>query len=144
MIAESITKHNEIISSTNPLKDLVDKDRRKEKQMRRLIHDCEVMSSSSDETLNHAHYIGATGEEKAEGGSSDDGGAQSSSNKKRNRGRSQGPKGQEDEVPVVKTRFEKIAENNMLVAKSNESFIKKAGQIMAKAHILQELLDTVY
>lgn len=88
MIAESITKHNEIISSTNPLKDLVDKDRHKEKQMRRLIHDCEVMSSSSDETLNHAHHIGTTGEQKETAGSSDDEVAQSSSNKKRKGGKS--------------------------------------------------------
>jgi hypothetical protein len=87
MIAESITKHNKIISSTNPLKVLVDKDRQKEKQMRRLIHDCEVMSSSSDETLNHAHYIGATGGQKA-AGSSDDEVAQSSSIKKRKGGKS--------------------------------------------------------
>lgn len=44
----------------------------------------------------------------------------------------------------MKTRFEKIADHSPVVAKSNESFIKKAGEIMAKAQILQELLDKVY
>jgi hypothetical protein len=31
-----------------------------------------------------------------------------------------------------------------LVAESNEAFVKKAGEIVAKAHILQDLLDKIY
>ncbi len=146
MLAATITKHNKIITNLNPLKDLVDKDRQKEKQLRRLIYDCEVMSSSSDETLNNAHYIGAI--DKAGASSDEDSAAIAKKKGRKGGGYGAGVDLDEQnnggsEVPV-KTRFEKIAENNLLVAKSNEGFVKKAGQIMAKAHILQELLDKVY
>ena len=53
--------HNRCIKS-NPLKEFVDKDKKYEKLLKWVAEDYEVMSSSSDETLNHAHYIGATGE----------------------------------------------------------------------------------
>ena len=65
MICESIMFHNKVINN-NPLKEFVDKDKKIEKMMGKVKEDYEVMSSSSNETLNHAHYIGSLKEVKEE------------------------------------------------------------------------------
>jgi hypothetical protein len=76
------------------------------------------MSSSSDEKLNRAQYA-----EIPKTTNSDE---------------------DAPPPPPVKTRFEKIAEHNPLIAESNETFVKKAGEIVQRAHILQDLLDKIY
>lgn len=58
MIFDSVYYHNKVIQ-THPLKEILDKDKKSEQLKKRVVENHEVMSSSSDETLNHAHYIGA-------------------------------------------------------------------------------------